>query len=158
NVPFIEKNGRKLVLVISTDHVYKMDYENLLRFHVANGADVTVTTANMGVYVFNSEVLTAATQIGTGFSDIEADLIPFLQRTNKIAIYSHEEGGGKKPLYWRHVGTLQTYYEASIDLLDYSRQMDPYDNNWPIRSAGGARVAGRTALSDVGDEPGVNSV
>jgi glucose-1-phosphate adenylyltransferase len=144
-----------------------MDYRNLLQSHAASGADVTVagvdhpnSVDNRGssvAYVFNHDALLAAAQAGEELSDIDADLIPRLTHTHKIATY-RDEGEKERPQYCRDVGTLQTYYDASMDLLKVNRPMDPYDSNWPIRSAGGARLSGRLALSDVGDETGVNSL
>jgi glucose-1-phosphate adenylyltransferase len=168
NLHLMLTHGRTLALVLSADYVYKMDYRNLLRFHAASGADVTIASAdetsavdgkaNIGAYVFNYEALLAAVEDGGHFPDIASDLIPHLVRSHNVALYWFEGTGKKKAHYCRDIGTLQAYYDASMDLLESDRQMDPYDSNWPIRSSGGARQSGRIALSDVGDETGVNSV
>ena len=171
NIDLLRKHDCIFALVISGDHVYKMDYRNLLSFHAESGADVTIATADhsvpgeqsgrtagMGVYVFNCEILFEALQArGPRAIDIKDDLIPALRASRKVYAYRHRDWKNR-PVYWRNVGTLQDYYDASMDLLFSDPPMDPYDNNWAIRSAGGARLSGRMALSDVGAEAGVNSV
>jgi len=202
NVLLLQEHGCLLALVVSADHVYKMDYRNLLAFHVATGAEVTIATVdypkeyasemgvleidnerrvvafqekprpgfahskngktvpvNMGVYVFNYETLLAVAETNNGrVVDIGADLIPRLLSSHKANAYRHEDGESRKPLYWRDVGTLQAYYDASMDLLVSDRSIDPYDNRWPIRSAGGVRLLGRSAFSNVPPGIGLNSV
>ncbi|HSU88015.1 MAG TPA: sugar phosphate nucleotidyltransferase [Terriglobia bacterium] len=199
NLHLLQKHDRLFALVISADHVYKMDYRKLLSFHAASGADVTIATVdypedrssemgileidedhrvvafeekprhrqrmkqsatvlvNMGVYVFNYETLAAVESTGGRPLDIAAHLIPYLLRSRKVNAYRYEDRVKGKALYWRDVGTLGAYYDASMDLLLSDRQIDPYSEDWPIRSAGGARL-GRGAISDAGSKIEVNSV
>jgi glucose-1-phosphate adenylyltransferase len=112
----------------------------------------------MGVYVFNIDTLRSTIQTAqTPMIDIGADLIPQLLRSASINAYRHEASDASR-LYWRDVGTLETYYEASMDLLASDAPIDPYDPAWPIRSASGPRVWDRSVLSDVGNEIGVQSI
>jgi glucose-1-phosphate adenylyltransferase len=199
NLNLLQKHDRLFALVISADHVYKMDYRKLLSFHAASGADVTIATVdypadrssemgileidkdhrviafeekprnrqrtkpsanlsvNMGVYVFNYETLAAIESTGARPLDIAGDLIPYLLRSHKVNAYRYEDSVNGEALYWRDVGTLEAYYDASMDLLLSDRPIDPYGEDWPIRSAGGARL-GRIALSDAGADIEVNSV
>lgn len=113
---------------------------------------------NMGIYVFNVEnLLRRAEASDAPLTDIAADLIPLLLDMNRVYAYKHESFR-KLPLYWRDVGTLESYYDASMDLLAPSALMDPHDHNWPIRTAGGARLGNRNFLSESGDETGIDSV
>src|SRR5262249_31140572 len=180
NLCLLPENCCVFALVLSADHVYKMDYRSLVAFHAASGAELTIATVdypkelsyemgvlevdkdhrvvafeekprrhrwnsdkgktvavNMGVYVFNYETLLATAQTsGAELVDIAADLIPRLLRSHKVNAYCHEDRSNRKALYWRDVGTLQAYYDASMDLLVSDPPIDLYDNNWPIRSAG----------------------
>ncbi len=187
-------------LVLSADHVYKMDYRKLIAFHAASGAEVTIATVeypkncsrklgvvevdtddrvvafakkpgddppdsstastvnvDMGVYVFNREILIELQKEGLRFLDIGLDLIPNLLSSHKVMAYPHKDPT-KRSGYWRDVGTLETYYSASMDLLSANPPLDPYSENWPIRSVIGAPLGARNLLSDVGAEIGVNSV
>jgi glucose-1-phosphate adenylyltransferase len=201
NVSCLQRHQRLFALVVSADQVYKMDYRNLLSFHAASGADVTIATAdcpiefssdmgvleidkdsrivsfvdkplsprpvassaktvpvNMGVYVFNYETLLRAVRAdGAGCVDIAANLIPRLLHSRKVKAYRHQDGASGNPLYWRSVGTLEAYYDASMDLLASHPSMDPYGDRWLIRSASCIGPV-RDALSGVGMETGVNSI
>jgi glucose-1-phosphate adenylyltransferase len=202
NLPLVQERGSVFLLVVSADHVYKMDYRNILGFHVASGADVTIgavpyrkefssetgvlevdkdhrvvafdekpgsgnenssvdktVLVDMGVYVFNIDMLLSAVETsGTPLVDIVDDLIPHMMRLHKVKAYRHENLFNTHPLYWRDVGTLDAYYHANMDLLASNSPIDPFDKNWPIRSAFGMRFGGRSVLSEVGNEAGVDSI
>jgi glucose-1-phosphate adenylyltransferase len=202
NLPLLQALRSSFALVLSADHIYKMDYQDLLATHQASGAEVTIATVdypkklssqmgvlevdnddrvvafeekpgcrqsdpecaktvkvNMGVYVFNVETLLAAAETNGGqIIDIGADLIPRLLRSHKVNAYHHEDGSSRNALYWRDVGTVEAYYDASMDLSISDPPIDPYDRNWPIRSANGAPLRSRSALSQVGCELEVNSI
>jgi len=201
NLPLVQERGSVFLLVVSAHHVYKMDYRNILGFHVASGADVTIgavpyrkelssemgvlevdkdhrvvafgeeqqsreipggdktVLVDMGVYVFNIDTLLSAVETSrTPLTDIADDLIPLLMRSRKVKAYRHENLFNTHPLYWRDVGTLDAYYDANMDLLASNSPMDPFDKNWPIRSAFGIRFGSRSILSEVGNEAGVDSI
>jgi glucose-1-phosphate adenylyltransferase len=201
NVRLLHEHQCRFALVVSADHVYKMDYRNLLSFHASTGAEVTIATVehpkecasemgvlqidnervvgfqekppngyayskngktvtvNMGVYVFNYETLLGTAQTNNGeVIDIGADLIPRLLHSHKVNAYRHQDGESRKPLYWRDVGTLQAYYDASMDLLVSRQPIDPYENSWPIRSENGVRQVGRNGFSQLHPEIGMNSI
>src|SRR5262249_30569644 len=201
NVRLVQEHQCRFALVVSADHVYKMDYRNLLSFHASTGAEVTIATVehpkecasemgvlemnnervvgfrekpgngvayskngktvsvNMGVYVFNYETLLRTAQTNNGeVIDIGADLIPRLLHSHKVNAYRHEDDESRQPLYWRDVGTLQAYYDASMDLLVPRQPIDPYENRWPIRSGSGIRQVGRNGFSQVLPEIGMNSI
>jgi glucose-1-phosphate adenylyltransferase len=155
-----------------------MDYRGLLNSHVASGADVTIVTADhsqeffkrasenagtgladMGIYVFNYETLrTAAQREGARVIDIAADLIPRLIGSCNVNTYRVEDQASRMPLYWRDINTPEDYYSSSMDLLARHSCIDPYDREWPIRSADPIRLDQADALSAIGREPEVNSV
>ena len=202
NLSLLQTHGCSHLLVVSADHVYKMDYRKLLRFHLNNDAEATIATVgypsefssemgviemdaedrvvgfeekpsasrtdsrssstisvNMGVYVFNVQALLAAAEMHRArLVDIATDLIPLLLRSGNVYAYRHEDVRNTSSLYWRDLGTIQAYYDASMDLLSSRPPVDPYDNDWPIRAAGVRRFHGRSPLSEVGNEIDVNSV
>jgi glucose-1-phosphate adenylyltransferase len=202
NLSLLPENGCSFVLVASSDHVYKMDYRDLLSFHATTGAEVTIATVDhpkefsyemgvlkvdehhrvvaleekpqnclsdstnektvpvsMGVYVFNYETLFEIAQTDrTALVDIAVDLIPRLLRSHKVHAYPSEDNAHRKPFYWRDVGTLQAYYDASMDLLAADAPINLFDKNWPIRSAGRSPLGGDGALSEVGGEIRTNFV
>ena len=171
NIAHLQKHRRLFALVISADHVYKMDYRTLLNFHASSAADVTIATVdqpgangvrtvpvNMGVYVFNYETLLGMLPSdGAQCIDIDIDLIPRLLRSHRVNTYRHADRTTGKTLYWRDVDTLEAYYAACMDLLEADLKMDPYGDIWPIRSCSGARF-GRSFLLEAGAESDVNSL
>jgi len=115
-------------------------------------------SANMGVYVFNCDVLLSAMIRGGRIIDFAKDLIPGLIGSHDVRAYRHEDRIKKRPLYWRDVGTPEAYYASSMDLLASDPPIDPYDSGWPIRSAYRAQLNGQSALSKVGCHPAINSI
>ena len=152
------------VLVLSADHIYEMDYRELLQFHVDKGADVTLASivypsrasrqfgilgidessrvvsfeekpalprelpsrpgkvlANMGVYVFLREVFLDAflrdSANPLSHHDIGKDVLPGLVAGSTVYAFPFAEGAGDEPGYWRDVGTLDSYYDASMEWL-----------------------------------------
>jgi len=201
NLLVLEQHPCEFVLILSADHIYTMDYRDLLRFHVASRAEATIATvdyarefssevgildvddsncvvgfeekqhcprpnsknegmisANMGVYVFNREVLSAALTGGGRIIDFAKDLIPRLIGSCDVRAYRHEDRIKKMPLYWRDVGTLEAYYASSMDLLKSDPPIDPDNSDWPIRSAYRAQSDGASPLSKVGRHPEINSI
>ncbi len=170
------------VLVLSGDHIYRMDYGRLLAAHVEREADLTVACiqvplheasslgvmavdanqriqsfdekpthpqamlgnpqaalASMGVYVFNRRFLCEQLQRDAdnpnSSHDFGKDLIPDCVRRSRC--YAHHfadvrAGDDDQPPYWRDVGTLDAYWEANMDLLHVSPQLNLYDETWPI--------------------------
>ncbi|HEX4999170.1 MAG TPA: sugar phosphate nucleotidyltransferase [Terriglobia bacterium] len=156
--------GTEHVLVLSADHIYDMDYRNLLAAHAASGADVTLGSivypsasshqfgilevdatdhivgfqekprsprelpgqpgkvlANMGVYVFRREALGAALAEDAAdplsAHDIGRNILPKLVTHLKVSAFRFEDPETGAPRYWRDVGTIDSYYEASMEWL-----------------------------------------
>jgi len=153
------------VLILSGDHIYEMDYRELLRFHIDRGADVTLASliypsdssrqfgilgvdamdrivefeekpahprelpglpgqvlANMGVYVFRKDVLREALKRDADASksthDIGRDVLPALVKRRNLTAFRFENPDTCRPRYWKDVGTIDSYYEASMTWLD----------------------------------------
>ncbi|MEJ2052720.1 MAG: sugar phosphate nucleotidyltransferase [Calditrichaceae bacterium] len=148
------------VLILSSDHIYNMDYNKLLDFHKRHNADVTVSVidvplrdsnkfgiihrdtnnriveweekprhstsrlASMGIYVFSKEFLTEALRKGEGH-DFGHHVIPFAIRN--ASIYAYKFDG-----YWQDVGTPDSYWQASMDILNPSNNI--FLEEWQIET------------------------
>jgi glucose-1-phosphate adenylyltransferase len=158
-------NGRaEYVLVLSADHIYNMNYRELLRFHIDRGADATLgaivypsessqqfgilqvdardrifgfeekpksprelpgqpgkVLANMGIYVFRKQTLLNALSRDatdlTSAHDIGRNILPALVTGREICAFRFEDPHTRMPRYWKDVGTIDSYYEASMDWL-----------------------------------------
>lgn len=169
NIDYISKYNPDYVLILSGDHIYKMDYSKMLEFHKKSKATCTIasievpieetnrfgiiktddsykilefyekpdnpvsTKASMGVYIFNFETLKNYLEIDNknlkSSHDFGKDVIPFMLN-NKERLYAYPYEG-----YWRDVGTLESLWEANIDLLTNPNKMDLSDNSWEIYSS-----------------------
>ena len=167
NIYYAEDQKAELVLVLSGDHIYKMDYSAMVSFHERSGADVTVAVTkvpleqahrfgimtvgdggrvmnfvekpqnpqsglvSMGIYVFNRDVLTQRLEedsqdIKTSH-DFGRDVVPRMVKGGRVFAYMFAG-------YWRDVGTVQSYWEANMDLLEQPPAFDLYDTNWLIHT------------------------
>jgi glucose-1-phosphate adenylyltransferase len=180
NIDIIRDELPKYVMILSGDHVYRMDYGPLLAKHVANGADMTVcciessveeaagsfgvmtvdednrvcrfdekpanpseipgkpgvTLASMGNYVFNTEFLFEqlekdAAQEGSS-GDFGNDIIPRIIESHRVFAFPFQDPDNNKQPYWRDVGTLDSFWEANMELVEPEPQLNMYDENWPI--------------------------
>ncbi|MBM3777346.1 MAG: glucose-1-phosphate adenylyltransferase [Acidimicrobiia bacterium] len=179
NLYSIQRERPSHVLILSGDHVYKMDYARMLRFHLDQQADVTLATievparesrrfgvvtvdpcqrvvgfaekpelagaalddtvlASMGIYLFNASILTAALEddaaaVGSTH-DFGHDILPALLRRSAVYAYGFYDENKKAAKYWRDIGTLDAYFEASMDLCGVSPEFNLYDPEWPLRT------------------------
>jgi len=180
NIDIIRHELPKYVMILSGDHVYRMDYGELLAKHVENGADMTVccvevpveeaagafgvmtvdesnqvcrfdekpeqpsevpgkpglTLASMGNYVFNTEFLfdelaKDAAQDSSS-KDFGNDIIPKIINSHKVFAFPFSDPNSDKQPYWRDVGTLDSFWEANMELVSPDPQLDMYDESWPI--------------------------
>lgn len=168
NIAFIEQYDPEYVLVISGDHIYKMDYDLMLNYHKSKKADATIAVievkweeasrfglmsvdaentivefnekpkepksnlASMGVYIFNWKALKAYLikdeENPESSKDFGKDLIPLmLKEQARMFAYSFQG-------YWKDVGTIESLWEANMDLLDNDNELNLYDKNWRIYS------------------------
>jgi len=168
NIPFIEKYDPEYVLILSGDHIYKMDYSDMLDFHKEKGADCTIavldvsleeasrfgimntlpdgtiyefeekpkqpksTKASMGIYVFTwsklKEYLIRDENTEGSANDFGKNIIPnMLSDKQKMVAYPFEG-------YWKDVGTIESLWDANLDLLSPTVSLDLSDDNWRIYS------------------------
>ena len=167
NRNLIAESGCDRVLVLSGDHIYKQDYRDLLNFHDAKGADLTVavmnvaqeevfrfgimstdatqritnftekpkksdsTLASMGIYVFNTRFLLQ--NLNDDAADPESshdfgkNIIPKMVENDKV--YAYPFSG-----YWVDVGTISSYWETNLALLQHKPGLDLYDPSWVIHT------------------------
>jgi len=183
NIDIVDDYDVEYVIVLAGDHVYKMDYEIMLRQHVETGADVTVgcltvprdegsafgimhtdtkgrivdflekpadppgipgdpthALASMGIYVFDWSFLRARlledAEDPESQHDFGYDIIPALVRDGNAWAHRFSEScvmsGLETEPYWRDVGTIDSFWQANIDLTHFVPPLDLYDNGWPI--------------------------
>ena len=93
--------------------------------------------ASMGIYVFNApflfEKLCQDATDQHSSHDFGHNIIPSIIDTNRVFAYPFENADGGQA-YWRDVGTIESYYQANMDLLEESPQLDFYDKDWPVRT------------------------
>lgn len=181
NIYLLEHRRPKHVLILSGDHIYRMDYGELLRFHVGHEACMTLSAAvvpregasefgilevdeswrvigyeekptapktipgdpdhclvNMGVYVFDTENLVRelSNDVRNNDSrhDFGRDIIPALVRSGEVFAYPFRDEESKKSLYWRDIGTLDSFFAANMDLVSRRPSFDLYDPEWLFRA------------------------
>ncbi len=180
NIDIIAEQNPKYVLVLSGDHVYKMDYGSMLAAHVEKGADLTVscievpseeaagafgvmsvddndaivgfdekpetpteladkpgfTLASMGNYVFNTEflldLLRRDADDASSDHDFGKDIIPEIINTHRVSAYRFRDHDTGHVSYWRDVGTLDSFWEANMELVSPDPSLNLYDDGWPI--------------------------
>ena len=164
NIEYMESYNPEYVLILSGDHIYKMDYEVMLDFHKANNADVTIAAmpvpieeasrfgiliadenkqitefeekpanprsnlASMGIYIFSWKVLKEALLALSEQQncDFGKHIIPNCFEQNK-RLFAYEYNG-----YWKDVGTLGSYWEANMELIDIIPVFNLYEEFWRI--------------------------
>ncbi|OWY05024.1 glucose-1-phosphate adenylyltransferase [Thioclava sp. F1Mire-8] len=183
NIDIVEDYGVKYVIILAGDHIYKMDYEVMLRQHVETKADVTIgcltvprmeatafgvmaidktgqitdflekpadppgmpgdpdhALASMGIYVFDweflRELLIRDMEDPNSSHDFGHDLIPQIVKHGKAMAHKFSDScvttGLETEPYWRDVGTVDAFWQANIDLTDFTPKLDLYDTEWPI--------------------------
>ncbi len=166
NIDFIDNYDPEYLLILSGDHIYKMDYDAMLDFHKENKADATIAVigvpmkeasrfgimntdesgrivefeekpaepksnlASMGIYIFNwkllRKLLVADMKNPDSHHDFGKDIIPTLLNDNK-ALFAYQFKG-----YWKDVGTIDSLWEANMDLIDDESGLNLNDSLWRI--------------------------
>lgn len=175
NIEYVDRYEPEYILILSGDHIYKMNYDNMLEFHKEKGADATIavidvpieeasrfgimntkedlsiyefeekpnepksTKASMGIYIFNWSILKKFLIMDesdeTSNNDFGKNIIPKMLNANmKLVAYPFKG-------YWKDVGTIRSLWEANMDLLNMSNELNLYDNSWKIYSENIARPA-----------------
>ena len=168
NLPFIDQYDPEYVLILSGDHIYKMDYAEMLRCHIEKDADATIavltvpleeahrfgimntapdgsivefeekpahpksTKASMGIYIFTyqslKQYLIRDSKDPDSENDFGKNIIPAMINDGK-RMFAWDFAG-----YWRDVGTIQSLWEANMDLLGAAPKFNLYDKEWRIYS------------------------
>ena len=164
NIDYIDSFNPEYVLILSGDHIYKMDYEVMLDFHKQNQAECTIAVmpvpmeeakrfgimitdenrritdfeekpenprsnlASMGIYIFNWKTLREALIANEDQPalDFGKHIIPYCHN-NGDPMYAYEFNG-----YWKDVGTLNSYWEANMELIDIVPEFNLYEEYWKI--------------------------
>ena len=164
NLEYMESYNPDYVLILSGDHIYKMDYEVMLEYHKANNADVTIACmpvpieeasrfgivitdennritefeekpanprsnlASMGIYIFSWKVLKEALIANAEVPgcDFGKHVIPYCHEKGQ-RLFAYEYNG-----YWKDVGTLGSYWEANMELIDIIPEFNLYEEFWKI--------------------------
>src|SRR6266478_5393295 len=158
NIDIIESHDAKFIVLLAGDHVYKMDYERMLKQHVEQRADVTIgclempadpppmpgkpdkSLASMGIYVFDSKFLFDELRRDANdpnsSHDFGKDVIPYIVKNGRAVAHQFSSScvrsGDDPRAYWRDVGTVDAYWAANIDLTDILPELDLYDREPPI--------------------------
>ena len=133
NIGFVDMYDPDYVLILSGDHIYKMDYAAMLAHHKRVHADCTIAVMevpSMGIYVFSWKKLRAyliADENDAGSSnDFGKNIIPaMLNAGEKMSAYRFEG-------YWKDVGTLDSLWDANMDMLAQGSGLNLLDKDWPI--------------------------
>lgn len=164
NLSYMENYNPDYVLILSGDHIYKMDYEVMLDFHKASNADISIAVmpvpveeasrfgvvitddnnqitefqekpeqpksnlASMGIYIFSWKVLKEALIAMSDQSncDFGKHIIPYChEKGDKLVAYEYNG-------YWKDVGTLGSYWEANMELIDIIPEFNLYEEFWKI--------------------------
>lgn len=168
NRHFVDAYDPEYVVVLSGDHIYKMDYEKMLDYHKKVKADTTIAVfevpineasrfgimntdkndrinefeekpkkpknnlASMGIYIFNWKLLKRFLKEDdedkTSSNDFGKNIIPNMLKAGK-KLYAYRFNG-----YWKDVGTIESLWQANMDLLDDNNKLNIYDTKWRIYS------------------------
>ena len=186
NYRFIEKSEAEHVCIFGSDHIYKMDVQQMVDYHKKMGGELTVAAirveknqahhfgiieiddtghmigftekpsieeaktipgdpdhvlASMGNYIFKSDTLIKELKIDAfeenSSHDFGKDIIPKLFPLGKVYVYNFSDNkipGEPEHAYWRDVGTIDSYWEAHMDLLNDDQPISLYNKHWPLHT------------------------
>ncbi len=181
NIYLLEHRKPSYVLILSGDHIYRMDYTRMLKHHASHSGCLTLSAAvvpkegadqfgilevdenwkvvgfeekpsdpktipgdpdhclvNMGVYIFDTEQLVHElcqdVKKPTSHHDFGKDIIPALVEHGEVHAYPFVDPETRESSYWRDIGTLDSYYETSMELVSREPLFDLYDRKWLFRA------------------------
>ena len=201
NAYLMKRSNAEWTIILSGDHIYRMDYASMLKAHQTLKADVTVacmkvsideadqfgilTTdenrkitqfeekpaivepcrddsehalASMGIYIFPTklliDILEEDSRDENSDHDFGKDILPNLIHNHHVCAYNFGESEGRvsPDNYWRDVGTIDSYYQANMDLLKPIPPIDLYQRDWPIRSYQSQTPPARAVSGNSGTE------
>ena len=179
NLDIIRSHAPEYILILAGDHIYKMDYGEMLAFHVENQADMTVgcidvpikeatafgvmgvneegrvqsftekpseptptpgrsdmALCSMGIYVFNKdflfEQLIKDADTPNSSHDFGHDIIPSVIESYRAYAFPFRDKESNNQAYWRDVGTVDAFWEANMELIGVTPELNLYDDDWPI--------------------------
>ena len=180
NIYMIEKDAPNHLLILAGDHIYKMNYSEMFKFHQERQADATVAAiempresassfgvieidkddrvigfdekphdpkplpgrpdlsfVSMGIYLFNTKTVIEHLRfdaLRNTAHDFGKNIIPGMLKSSRVYAYNFKDENKKEAKYWRDVGTIDAYWEASMDLVSVDPLLNLYDSAWPIRT------------------------
>lgn len=201
NLYLLERSDAEHVLILSGDHIYRMDYAAMLHSHRQSGAGVSLACmevalgeahnfgiieidahnrvvdfvekpahpaptpgngacamASMGIYIFSRQrlidCLNQDHDIPDSDHDFGHDILPRLIQSQHVHAYRFGESEGRvsQDRYWRDAGTLDSFFEANMDLLNPLPSLDLYQSDWPIRTYQAQTPPARTVPGRSGTE------
>ncbi len=179
NLDIIRSHNPEYVLILAGDHIYKMDYGDMLAKHAASNADITVgcievgleeasafgvigvdkelrihsfiekpkdpepmpgkqneALCSMGIYIFNTdllfELLIRDADTPDSSHDFGKDIIPYSIEKYSVYAYPFTNTHTDIQAYWRDVGTVDAFWEANLELIGVTPELNLYDDEWPI--------------------------
>jgi len=179
NLDIIRSHTPDHVLILAGDHIYKMDYGDMLAKHVESKADVTVgcigveldkasafgvmsvnkdlrikefaekpkkpkpmpgrpneALCSMGIYIFNTdllfELLIRDADTSDSSHDFGKNILPYAIEKYRVFAYPFKDADSGIQSYWRDVGTIDSFWEANLELIGVTPELNLYDENWPI--------------------------
>ena len=195
NLETIHAERKPRVLILSGDHIYKMDYGRMLRDHVQQGAAITVgavpvplsesrrfgileahpdgrvksflekpleakpmaerpthALGSMGIYIFDTDVLEKLLDEDAArpdsSHDFGKDVIPRAIADHKVIVHRFVDENQKDEPYWRDIGTIDSFFEANLDLVSVTPQFNLYDRHWPIFTMQHNEPPAKTVFAD----------
>ncbi|UJS16255.1 MAG: glucose-1-phosphate adenylyltransferase [Candidatus Jettenia sp.] len=180
NTYVLERERPEKVLILAGDHIYKMDYRELIEFHIAKKSDLTVpcievpvseatrfgviainneqqiinfdekpanpkpipsnpgvALVSMGIYLFDTQILVKRIVDDAkkeSNHDFGKNIIPSMINKDRVFAFVFNDKNNKAVKYWRDIGTLDSYWEANMDLIQIDPIFNLYDKYWPIRT------------------------
>ncbi len=201
NIHILQSERPERVLILSGDHIYKMDFNDMLASHMEKNAHLTVagvevdrseasalgvigcdenfritdwdekpadpkpvpgkpdkSFVSMGVYIFNTDVLVkgviADAKTSTSSHDFGKDVVPGMVENHRVFVHNFKEPTDAQSHYWRDVGTLDAYWEANMDLVSVTPQLNLYEEQWPVRTYQKQVPPAKTVFAGGEDEAG----
>ena len=194
NIYTLQEERPDLILILSGDHIYKMDYRKMIDFHLEKNAGLTVATirmdrnlsrefgvieidkdwriigfqekpeepktipgdpegilASMGIYVFDTELMVRRLiedARSDSTHDFGRDIIPAMIMRDQVYAYDFRLADKDGVGYWRDVGTIDAYFEANMDLVSVTPQLNLYDPQWPILTYQSVHPPAKTVLDE----------
>lgn len=205
NLYMLERSNADRVIILSGDHIYRMDYAAMIKFHCENFADATIACmkvpiaeasefgvmdvnddgkivgflekptdppcvpgdpdhalASMGIYIFSRtllcRVLREDHENPESSHDFGKDILPKLIKTHELYGYEFADNAGRVrgKAYWRDVGTIDSFFEAHMDMLKPNPPLDLYQRDWSIRTTEKQAPPARTVPGPGGASSGIH--